>query len=334
MKILQNKSFIRKAVALVCAVAFCIFTVSAQSSGDKLYNQGLALQKTMTVAAQNQAIAKFQSAKKLYDSAAKKSQCDQAISVSRNIISSLGKGGSGGGGTKPSSGGGSTKNNNESSKPKATLSLSNSNFNFDKNSATVDVTVTTNQSDWKVTDVDNSDGSSFVSVKKTGDHTFSITVPYNSGTTSRSQYVQVTAGDAKERISVVQLGREIVLKANKTMIQAKKKGGNNKLTIECNYAERYAENNEQNWHVVSAPDWVTISAAEKKEAGWKKLGKGLLEATGVDQLISSGDEPVGDLVKSEMQINVDPNETGASRKGEVVIESGFKQFKISVTQTN
>lgn len=68
----------------------CSLAVVAQtSSGDKLYNQGLELQKTMTVQSQNAAIGKFTSAKKLYDSQTKKNQCDQAIAVSRRIIKTL-----------------------------------------------------------------------------------------------------------------------------------------------------------------------------------------------------------------------------------------------------
>ena len=95
----------KKFLSLLIAILFSTTLMFAQSSGDKLYNQGLQLQKTMTIQSQNQAISKFNSAKKLYDSAAKKAQCDQAISVSRNIIAKLGGGGGsprpGGGGNKP-----------------------------------------------------------------------------------------------------------------------------------------------------------------------------------------------------------------------------------------
>ena len=63
--------------------------IMAQNSGDRLYSQGLELQKRQTVQAQKSAIAKFQSAKKLYDSAAKKKQCDDAITVSNNIIKTI-----------------------------------------------------------------------------------------------------------------------------------------------------------------------------------------------------------------------------------------------------
>ena len=63
--------------------------VNAQTSGDRLYSQGLELQKKQTIQSQKSAIAKFQSAKKLYDSAAKKKQCDDAIAVSNNIIKTI-----------------------------------------------------------------------------------------------------------------------------------------------------------------------------------------------------------------------------------------------------
>ena len=74
---------------LLCAFMGLSNPIMAQNSGDRLYSQGLELQKKQTVQAQKSAIAKFQSAKKLYDSAAKKKQCDDAIAVSNNIIKTI-----------------------------------------------------------------------------------------------------------------------------------------------------------------------------------------------------------------------------------------------------
>ena len=76
-------------ILIVFAMLIVANPLMAQTSGDKLYSQGLELQKKQTVQSQKAAIAKFQSAKKLYDSAVKKKQCDDAIAVSNNIIKGL-----------------------------------------------------------------------------------------------------------------------------------------------------------------------------------------------------------------------------------------------------
>ncbi len=76
---------------LVVVMTGCSLLCQAQSAGDKLYAQGQELQKTQTVNAQNKAIAKYQQAKKAYDSTTKKNQCDSQIEICRNTIKSLSK---------------------------------------------------------------------------------------------------------------------------------------------------------------------------------------------------------------------------------------------------
>lgn len=68
--------------------------LKAQSSCDALFQEGQKLQQTMTVVAQNKAIALFQKAKACYDSAERKSICDQQIRTCRAIIQRLGSGSS------------------------------------------------------------------------------------------------------------------------------------------------------------------------------------------------------------------------------------------------
>lgn len=63
--------------------------VCAQSAADKLFNEGIKLQKTRTEASQNAAIKKFKAAKISYDSAAKKKSCDTQISKCNKIIEEL-----------------------------------------------------------------------------------------------------------------------------------------------------------------------------------------------------------------------------------------------------
>lgn len=61
----------------------------AQSSCDKLFAEGAKWQQTMTISAQNKAIAMFEKAKVCYDSSERKNICDQQIKTSRTIIQNL-----------------------------------------------------------------------------------------------------------------------------------------------------------------------------------------------------------------------------------------------------
>ena len=68
---------------------FIPLTGLAQSSCDKLFADGVKLQQTMTIAAQNRAIAMFEKAKVCYDSNERKNICDQQIKTSLTIIKNL-----------------------------------------------------------------------------------------------------------------------------------------------------------------------------------------------------------------------------------------------------
>lgn len=78
-------------IALLCALLSSGRAV-AQTSCDQLFANGVKFQQTMTVAAQNKAIAQFQKAKVCYDSQAKKNLCDLQIKACRNIIAQLRRG--------------------------------------------------------------------------------------------------------------------------------------------------------------------------------------------------------------------------------------------------
>ncbi len=86
----------RKIIAfmLLFAAWSCVLPprAAAQTSCDQLFANGVKLQQTMTVSAQNKAIAQFEKAKVCYDSKAKKDLCDQQIKACRNIISQLRRG--------------------------------------------------------------------------------------------------------------------------------------------------------------------------------------------------------------------------------------------------
>lgn len=76
---------------LILSLLFVCFSVAvnAQSAGDRLFAQGQKFQITQTVKAQRQAIAKFEAAKKAYDSAAKKQMCDNQIAICNSNIKTI-----------------------------------------------------------------------------------------------------------------------------------------------------------------------------------------------------------------------------------------------------
>lgn len=78
-------------VLFLTLFSFFTFSLSAQSSCDKLFSNGVRYQQTMTISSQNNAIALFEKAKACYDSQAKKDLCDQQIRACKNIIAQINK---------------------------------------------------------------------------------------------------------------------------------------------------------------------------------------------------------------------------------------------------
>lgn len=70
-------------IMLLSILPLCGF---AQSVGDKLFAQGQQQQQIMTLAAQRKAITYFTQASKAYDSAAKKTLCQNQIKICQNTI--------------------------------------------------------------------------------------------------------------------------------------------------------------------------------------------------------------------------------------------------------
>lgn len=203
--VLKNIRF----ATLIVTLIFGVSVAFAQSAADKVYNIGLQLQKTMSVSAQNQAIAKFTSAKKLYDSAAKKAQCDQAITVSRNIISQINSKSSSSSPTKKPNGGVGSSATVQAAKPR--LNVNPPAFNVDCTERTLNVNVDTNIDDWQVIPIMNSDGSSFVTAYKTGSKMLEITLPVNNQATDREQTVIVLNDDLSAEINITQKGNPNVV---------------------------------------------------------------------------------------------------------------------------
>lgn len=317
-------------VLLISTVA-----MAQSSSGDRLYSQGLAAQKVMTVASQKDAIKKFQSAKKLYDSAAKKAQCDQAISVSQGIIKSL----QGGGGTGQRGSGKNTKTDNTPVKTvEPTLELDARKFEIDLNAKILTVNIHTNQNEWNVYAAARSDGSSFLSAQKSGNNSFQIAVTKNNTYETRSQTVFVTTGDLKREITVIQTGRHVSLTVNNQSPNFKAKGGKQKIEVFCNADLEYEANSNENWYVESKPDWTETTVNMKKES--KGIMKYVDMAKDKADVVLNGKDnsSSGDAIKSSFNIICDPitkgsQEANSGRKGEIVLRSGDSTVTIYVSQS-
>lgn len=297
-------------------------SLAAQSSGDKLYSQGLELQKKQTVQSQRSAISKFQSAKKLYDSAAKKKQCDDAIAVSNNIIKTItaNKGQRHAG----------QKNNAEVLKA-SVLELSNEKLQLDFERRTVTVNITTTEKDWSITPISNSDGSAFVSTHKNEEEqSFEITCTTNNSTKARTQIIEVKAGSLKKELVVQQSGKPTVLSVEKAVVEFSSKGGSKSIEVYSNSDSIEEENNGRNWKVVSKPEWVNIIGEKYKGKGFfGRLGDKAKEIVGKN----STNEEDSSVITSIMKIvAASKPKNGTSRSGEIVISSEDQQATIIIQQ--
>lgn len=307
---------------IICLMTAFVIPAMAQTSGDKLYSQGLELQKKQTIQSQKSAIAKFQSAKKLYDSAAKKKQCDDAIAVSNNIIRTIS----------------SQKNKkdeipvpNSTELKTSVLELSNEKLQLDYEHRSVTVTITTTESEWSVTPIANSDGEAFVSINRHPEEKkVEIVCSDNKSTRRRSQTIEVRAGELKKTLTIEQSGKPTILSVETTVVEFSSKGGSKSIEVYSNSDTPEKDNNNQNWKVVSKPEWINVIGEEFKEKGaLSKLGdkaKGLLKKSSTIVNDSS-------VVTSVMKLVVSSkSKTDPSRNGEIIISSEDQRATIIVQQ--
>lgn len=324
------KSFkITRLIVAVFMFVMASLAMSAQTSGDKLYNQGLEFQKVQTIRSQRNAIAKFRSAKKLYDSQAKKDQCDKAIAVSNNIISIL---------SNPSAGNKSGTSESETAKKEQALSISNDRFGIDCHAKTLTVTVAAiNIDDWNAMPLSNADGTSFLTVKKGSDgSSILIDCDANASTTQREQSVEVSGGDIKKTIKITQKGLPVDLSTNKSMVEYGKNGGKKSIEIYCNSTNFHADNSNQNWIIESKPDWiyVVVETEQKKKGGLMAKMKEKMETIVNGTVDTAGNS---DMRTSTIVVNADKIAKGTpdynnGRKGELVIASDDQTVTILIVQ--
>lgn len=326
----------KRLIAMLLSVMVFAMSAMAQTSGDKLYNEGLALQKTMTVKSQNAAIDKFRKAKKIYDSSAKKAQCDQAISVSQNIIKQLGSG---------TSGKGIIKDKNKKVEEEApTLEVSNSTFDISEDGIEVTVNVSTNQPNWEVYAVPSANGDSFLKVEKESDNKVRIFVPANESAEERTQNAYVETGALRKEITVNQAGHPVNLKVSKTALSFKSKGSKEKIEVYSDADLVYDFNSDLNWYVVSKPEWIMVSINPKKKEGSNFLSKTFqgakdLAQKGIDIVKGGENAYAGEagMVSTSITITCDKAGSGSTeerngRKGAIVLGSGSSTITIEVSQ--
>lgn len=298
----------------------------AQSSGDKLYNQGLTLQKTLTVKSQKDAINKFTSAKKLYDSKAKKDQCDQAIQVSKNIIAELSKG---------TGRGSRTRTNTVEQKKEAVINIAPSQFAIDCHAKTLTVTVATvNVEEWSAMPVSNADGTSFLTVKK-GDDLITIECDINPTTAVREQSVVIQGNDVTQTVKITQAGQPVELTANTALLEFGKNGGKKTLEIYTNSTTAYDDNNGFNWRIESKPDWIDVvvdTSVKKKKSGIiGKLKEKKDEILNGKEQNADSEETIKLIVNAE-KIDKSSVEYKTGRKGELKIVSDNQSLTILLVQ--
>lgn len=293
-------------------------TAVAQSKADELYSAGLALQNVWTIESQNAAIAKFQSAKSFYASNVKKKQCDAAIATSRQIIKKIKDGNKDDGGKIP-----------PRPQPESNIILTPSKLkDVDPSGGTVSVSVKVKTKDktWTAKPISNSDGSSFVTVKTKNDDLI-IECKENPTTRKRTQQVEIQAGKSNRTVTITQNGKPTIFGAEKNLVKFKLKGGDTSVKIYSNSDDVIKDNNNQNWKVVSKPEWVTVVAEQKNVRGVVGAVSGFASGLFGGKGSISKDASV---ITSVMKISV--LKTSEPRSGEVIISSEGQRLTIMVQQ--
>ena len=307
---------------LACLLLLLSVTVKAQSSGDRLYSQGLEFQKKQTVQDQRNAISKFRSAKRLYDSDAKKKQCDDAIKVSENIINNL----------QSSSAIGGRNRRGTATTPQqrdTMLRLATDRVEWDCAAHNTKISVTCSEENWTATPLPATVDFVKVTINSAEGH-FEVSCTPNETTDSRQQQVEVSAGSMSRIFTVLQEGKPTILRISTASLEFTSRGGTKSVDVFSNSSESNQENNYQNWRVESKPDWLTVVGETPKQKN--ALGRVFDKVTAV---FANEPELIEDpnVVGSVMKIVVNSKvKNSVSRTGEVIISSGNQQVKVVVLQ--
>lgn len=313
----------------ICAIMLAIASSGyAQSSGDKLFMEGQKLQQTQTVAAQNQAIKKFQAAKVVYTAADKKKMCDNQISICQSNISSLKKGT----GKKTTKATVKTDNVEE---VKFALSQNHIEFDGDKDGE-YNIAVTAPTTDWSFNLAVGIDGEqSFAKVSRSNDaKSIQVKVDANNSTLDRRQSLTVALGNDSHVVTIIQYGKSVILSTNANLVEFKPKGGSKTTELYTNSDSIISSNNGLTWYVLSKPDWIETRVDVAKEKS--TIGKGLNALKGLVSGTATA-ATAADVKTSKVKIVAQPilkgsPEAQTGRKGEIVFASQDKTYKINIIQ--
>lgn len=319
----------------ILSMLMMVFTIgaSAQTNGDKLFMQGQNLQKTQTVAAQNQAIKKFRAAKIVYTTADKKKMCDNQISICNNNIASLKRPA-----TKSSTRSRSKTSTKHVEEPKAvTFVLGDEKVSFDGDKAgSYNVAVVAPSRDWDFTLSSGVDGEdNFATVKRGDDgESLDISVPANTSTLLRHQSLHVSFGDLDKTVSISQAGKAVTLSASENLLDFKAKGGSKSIEIYTNSDSTIADKNNVTWYVASKPDWIDTNVEVQKDKS--VFGKGISALKGLVKgsatAASAEDAKTYNVRITAQALKKGSPDFVSGRKGEVVFASQDKTYTVEVTQ--
>lgn len=302
-------------------------TVAAQSTGDKLFMEGQSLQRTQTVAAQTQAIKKFQAAKVAYTTADKKRMCENQIAICNSNLKSI-RGGSG-------------RVRHQKTvvevAPEVKFELGQNEVGFDGDKpGTFNVPVTAKDMNWNFKVSEGVEGEeTFAKVNRSNDaKSVDIEVESNPTTLQRHQTVNFTYGDENQTLTIVQKGKPVTLSTDENTLEFGVKGGKKSLEVYTNSDSTVVSNNNQTWYVESKPDWIDYTIEVKKKKGI--FGK---VSSFVKKTVSGGAAAAdgSDVKITEIKVVAQPvnkylPEFNTGRRGEIVFASQDQRYKVLVVQ--
>jgi hypothetical protein len=302
-------------------MCFVSSVVMAQSGADKLFMEGQQLQKVMKVASQKSAIKKFQQAKVLYNTADKKTMCDNQISICNSNITQL---------NRPK-----TDSAPVEKKEELTLSQETIVFEGDK-SGTSNVAVTAATMEWVFNIPEGVEGEeAFATITRSSDaKSIDIAVEANPLTIERRQTFTVTFGSVTKPVLITQSGKTVTLSTSKNLLEYGLKGGTKTLDLFTNSDSIIASNNDLTWYVESKPDWVEINVDVQKKKGIFEKGFKAVKGVVAGKVAAS---EASDVKTSGVNIQVMPlikadKEFSTGRKGEIIFASQDKRYKVMVVQ--
>lgn len=199
---MNNKNLIRFILFLFLSI--CPVAGFSQANADKLFNAGQELQKVETVKSQKEAIQKYEAAKVLYATDAKKQLCDNQIAMCNNTIKRLSKKTTkkeDSADPKPSKDSESAAPQIEKRDPVAEISLSQTRLDFKykpKDNYKPSVEVKCNYPDWSVASKPE-----WIKVY-TSENSISIEVDINEGEEDRSGIIRIVCDEATAELIINQ----------------------------------------------------------------------------------------------------------------------------------